>query len=202
MTEGTNKTKKISIVGDFKTGKTTLAMEFKKKNSGKEMQHLPKQHDSFKKQVIIDGDSYEVEIIDTSSNEDYVRFRSISYKDSDFFILCFAIDDVNSFKAVESYWIHELNERAPKVPCILVGLKSDLKNSKEIQQKLQEKNETFVTIDKGLKLSKKIGAFDYLEVSSFLNVNVDEIIDKCLRCDPKTQNVRRKSKSEGDCCIC
>ena len=39
------------------------------------------------------------------------------------FILCFNLVDPNSFQNVREKWINELNEYAPNVPIILVGLK-------------------------------------------------------------------------------
>ena len=57
--------------------------------------------------------------------EDYDRLRVISYMNCDVFLVCFAIDDTNSLKSVETNWVPELRRYLPKTPFILVGTRAD-----------------------------------------------------------------------------
>ena len=43
----------------------------------------------------------------------------------DVFLVCFAIDDTDSLKSVETNWVPELRRYLPKTPFILVGTRSD-----------------------------------------------------------------------------
>lgn len=52
------------------------------------------------------------------------------------------------------------HERSPKIPIILIGLKTDLRNEAE------ETQNTFVTNEQGNQMAQEIGAFAYLECSA------------------------------------
>ena len=56
--------------------------------------------------------------------EDYDRLRPLTYMGADIILVCFAIDNRESFKNVTDYWYPELNQHIPDVPTLLVGTKT------------------------------------------------------------------------------
>lgn len=59
--------------------------------------------------------------------EDFSKFRVISYLNSDVFLVCFSIDDVKSLVHVKESWVPELRQHVPNTPFILVGTKQDVR---------------------------------------------------------------------------
>ena len=66
---------------------------------------------------------------DTAGQDDYARLRPISYPGADIFIICFAIDRMDSFSNITSVWIPEAIHYGKDVPRILIGMKHDLRDS-------------------------------------------------------------------------
>ena len=78
----------------------------------------------------IDGVPVELALWDTAGQEDYDRLRPLSYPDTDVILLCFAVDNPDSFENVREKWIPEVNHFCHNVPVVLVGTKKDLRNDK------------------------------------------------------------------------
>ena len=60
------------------------------------------------------------------------RLPTLSYPQTDVFLVCFSIISPSSFDNVKSKWFPEVQHHAPNVPIILVGTKSDLRNDHEM----------------------------------------------------------------------
>ena len=67
-------------------------------------------------------------IFDTAGHDDLGRIRPIAYNGADCFLICYAMNDRNSFKNACSKWLNEIKNCASTAPCILVGTKSDLRS--------------------------------------------------------------------------
>ena len=57
--------------------------------------------------------------------------RPLSYPNCDIFILCFSLVERTSLNNVYEKWCPELRRYARRVPIILVGLKSDLRDAEK-----------------------------------------------------------------------
>ena len=66
-------------------------------------------------------------IFDTAGHDDLGRIRPIAYNGADCFLICYAMNDRNSFKNACTKWLNEIKNCAQTAPCILVGTKSDLR---------------------------------------------------------------------------
>ena len=79
------------------------------------------------------GDTYQLDIWDTASQE---RFRSLGknfYKDAYIVLLVYDITRLESFENLKNIWYKELNENVEQNPIIaVVGNKSDLYEEDEI----------------------------------------------------------------------
>ena len=56
--------------------------------------------------------------------------RPLAYTSSDIFLLCFSLVSPDSLSNVCHKWFPELQKHAQRVPVILVGTKSDLRDQK------------------------------------------------------------------------
>lgn len=74
--------------------------------------------------VMLNGKSYVLKLIDTAGQEDYERVRRLFYKDAKAFILCYSIENRASFSNIHSKWMPELKQIDHwPIPFILVGKK-------------------------------------------------------------------------------
>merc|ERR1712210_111076 len=73
-----------------------------------------------------------VNIWDTAGQEEFENLRTLTYPDTDLFIVCFSMVERSSFDNVKHLWLKDLNGRAAKTPKFLVGTKKDLSAKEDI----------------------------------------------------------------------
>ena len=56
--------------------------------------------------VFVNGESYELTLIDTAGQEDYDKLRALSYESTDVFLVCFSIVEPDSFSNVKEKVSH------------------------------------------------------------------------------------------------
>ena len=98
------------------------------------------------------------------ANIDQLIFPHIRICDG--YILCFAIDDPNTFVEIDTAYDEIMSVKGPKQPpMILVGAKSDLFDATDPNR--------FVTEEQSDRLAEKLGC-EYFEVSALTNTNVNQ----------------------------
>ena len=120
----------LMLLGDGQVGKTSLILQL----TGSEFndsQLTTVGKESYIHQVNLHGYQLKMKIWDTAGQE---RFKSMSVqviKNSDAVILVYAINDINSFKALDQ-WLNKLNETTDlnKKPIIIVGNKQIYQKTK------------------------------------------------------------------------
>jgi small GTP-binding protein len=172
---------KFVLVGDQSVGKTSIAMEFFNPKSSKQNNYIPTSHNNFQKTVTVNGNSILTSIHDTNINEYDTCSPEILFPKTNFFILCFDINDKKSFENIKKIFLSQLSY-APDAVRILVGTKKDL-----------FKKENSISNVEAKKFAKEIGAIEYLETSAHDHVNIDEIFQHCVK---YTLNEKK------DCVIC
>ncbi|XP_017770977.1 PREDICTED: ras-like GTP-binding protein RhoL [Nicrophorus vespilloides] len=170
----------IMVLGNGNTGKTCLLLAYKKKEF--DGTQVPTVIENYPMEIMIDGKPQQMTIIDTGGQEDYDRLRQSIYKDCNVFIVCYSVASRTSFDNVKDKWIKELNYYWPNCIVILVATKSDLRQSME---GCIEKSE-------GLKMKKRIGAHDFVECSSKLMYNVNEVFEKAITAALRPKIVKKK----------
>ena len=63
---------------------------------------------------------------DTAGQEEYKRLRTLSFPNTDVFLICFSLVDPRSFNHALNKWLPEIMEECPNALKIFVGTKSDL----------------------------------------------------------------------------
>ena len=56
--------------------------------------------------VFVNGESYELTLIDTAGQEDYDKLRALSYESTDVFLVCFSLVEPDSFSNVKEKVSH------------------------------------------------------------------------------------------------
>merc|ERR1719450_123898 len=99
--------------------------------------YIPTVFDNYSHSMTVGETDVLLQLWDTAGQEDYKSLRTLSYPNTDIFIICFSIVSPVSFDNIKVEWGPELDHYAPGVPKILVGTKQDLRNSEEVKQKLR-----------------------------------------------------------------
>ncbi|KAJ7961996.1 Rac-like GTP-binding protein [Quillaja saponaria] len=171
----TTKFIKCVIVGDGAVGKTSLLI-------------------SYTSNKFNDG------LCDTAGQEDYVRLRPLSYRGTDVFLLTFSLISRPSFENIMRNWVPELkNYGLLSVPIVLVGTKSDLRESEEFM--LDHPGLCTISTKQGEELRKQIGAVAYIECSSKKQENVKAVFDAAINSVLHLPNAMKKKKKLRTCNI-
>ena len=89
-----------------------------------------------------------------------------------------------------------------KVPCILVGLKSDLRNDVEAMKELSKKNCEPISKEEAEKLAQRIDADCYMECSAKTQNGLKEVFDRAIKVALKNKSPSMSAERKGcGCCI-
>lgn len=173
--------KKIIMLGDKGTGKTTL------------LQNIKNGPNYIMEQIM--GNKYELKA--KSKSKVYTRitiwdgivsgyrtdYRPIAYKNTDLIILLYSIDSYKSFNNLAKKWLSEAQTFSPDVNILVIG------NKKE--SRLNDNQKT-VSYEDGSRLAEDIKAVGFLECSAFDEEGLNNVVQTLL----KTLTVH-ESKSTG-----
>ena len=167
----------------------------------------PTIEDSYRKQVVIDGQSCMLEVLDTAGQEEYTALRDQWIRDGEGFVLVYSITSRSSFKRIQKFYNQiqrvkdSSNAGSPTslaylttpvspvqpsysgpAPVMLVGNKSDRITERE------------VSTQEGNALAKELGC-DFVEASAKNNINVDRAFyDVVRRLRKQRQDLNRMEK--------
>ncbi|XP_078372714.1 ras-like GTP-binding protein RHO [Oculina patagonica] len=171
--------KKLVIVGDGACGKTCLLFVFSKDEFPEF--YAPTVFENYVADIAVDGKLVELALWDTAGQETYDRLRPLSYPDTDVILMCFSIDNPDSFENIPEKWTPEVKHFCPNVPIILVGNKKDLRNDEFIKTELSKMKQEPIKSEEGSLLSERIGAYAYMECSAKTREGVREVFETAAR---------------------
>ncbi|CAK7208524.1 RAS2 protein [Sporothrix bragantina] len=176
---------KLVVLGDGGVGKTALTIQLC-------LQHFvetydPTIEDSYRKQVVIDGQACMLEVLDTAGQEEYTALRDQWIRDGEGFVLVYSISSRSSFSRIKRFHhqiqrvkestasspsypgspIAAANSQAP-VPVMLVGNKSDRVTERE------------VSTQEGHALARELGC-EFVEASAKNCINVEKAFYDVVR---------------------
>ncbi|OWF43521.1 cell division control protein 42 homolog [Mizuhopecten yessoensis] len=174
---------KCVVVGDGGVGKTSMVLSY---STGKIMtEYQPTCFDSYTVPVPKDEGDVLVMVMDPAGQDTYDRLRTLSYFDTDIFLVCFAVDDKDSLDNVRTKWVPEIREYRPNTPFILVGTQTDLRGS------VIDITDSCVTTQQGRKMARRLGAIKYMECSSLDGVGLEEIFRMTIRATTDRKKKRK-----------
>ena len=122
-----SKPMKVLLIGDSGVGKTNIILRFCENNFVPT--HLTTIGIDFKvKSLDIDGKRETIQIWDTAGQERYRTITHSYYKGAAGILLVYSVEDLNSFKSIETWMKQIVQHSSPSVVKILVGNKSDIDN--------------------------------------------------------------------------
>ncbi|KAA0701800.1 Rho-related GTP-binding protein [Triplophysa tibetana] len=157
---------KCVVVGDGAVGKTCLLISFTANAFPKE--YVPTVFDNYSAQLTVDTKLISLNLWDTAGQEEYDRLRTLSYPQTNVFVICFCITSPASYENVKLKWYPEVSQHCPNVPILLVGTKKDLRDDPEVLKKLKENNQLPITQQQGGALARQILASKYIECSALI----------------------------------
>ena len=152
----------LMLLGDGQVGKTSLILRLTG-NEFNDSQLTTVGKESYVQQVDLHGYKLKMKIWDTAGQE---RFKSMSVqviKTSDAVILVYAINNKNSFAALDT-WLGKLNETTDlsKKPIIIIGNKADL-----------DESQREISYEEGKRYADSKG-YNFYETSAKTDQNVKE----------------------------
>ena len=198
MAEETIKKKalKLSLIGDAQTGKTSIINRFVDNEFNINMVSttgIDKKEVSMKMK---DDNEIKLIIWDTAGQERFNSISSTMVKNCHGIIICFAINNIESFKNVIN-WLQDVREISRNIPVVLFGNKCDLIDERKIS-------------NTGAKEFAAINEMIYFETSAKDNINIKEGFEKlaesayAIEFSEKEINTKilkdNKKKNKKNCC--
>lgn len=191
---------KCVIIGDGAVGKTSLLISYTTNTFPQD--YIPTVFDNYSTTIALSdpnsNDSSEQQVFklnlwDTAGQEEYDRLRPLSYPQTDIFIICFSVNEPNSFQNVLDKWFPEIKHntnfenmelfhQCGKYPVLLVGTKYDLRDDEHEQDRLKELNLDFVSKTEIDQMVNKCGFMGYVECSAATQFGVRDVFEKAVQC--------------------
>ena len=195
---------KVLVNGGIGVGKSSLLFSYSNKTFPED--YVPSVFDFHSQSVIIDGEHHQVSLWDTHGGDEYWtapdRLRPLSYPQTDVFLVCFSLVDLNSFQRVSQDFVPEIKHYCPGIPFLLVGTKTDLRNDIWESKVPFENNKRPITTYMGEKLSKDVGAIKYVECSALTRDGVENVFDEALKVALEFKQKRQdEGNQERKCCM-
>ncbi|KAG9238124.1 ras family-domain-containing protein [Amylocarpus encephaloides] len=195
---------KLVVLGDGGVGKTALTIQLT-------LQHFvetydPTIEDSYRKQVVIDGQSCMLEVLDTAGQEEYTALRDQWIRDGEGFVLVYSISSRSSFSRIGKFHsqiqrVKESSSSSPSypgspissmmpsapVPIMLVGNKSDRITERE------------VSTQEGSALARDLGC-EFVEASAKNYINVEKAfydVVRQLRKQRQSTSIKTSQSTKG-----
>lgn len=119
---------KLVIVGDGGVGKKSFLIGATTNHSLRD--YVPTVFENDSSIISVKGKPFLLSLWDISGQEDYDRLRSLSYRDTDVFVVSFDVGRRISFENVTKKWFPEVRCFAPNAPILLLATKTDLRDGK------------------------------------------------------------------------
>lgn len=186
---------KLVVVGAGGVGKSALTIQLIQNHFVDE--YDPTIEDSYRKQVVIDGETCLLDILDTAGQEEYSAMRDQYMRTGEGFLLVFAVNSAKSFEDIGGYreQIKRVKD-AEEVPMVLVGNKCDLPS-------------WAVDMNQAREIAKQY-AVPFIETSAKTRMGVDDAFYTLVReirkdKEQRGKENRRKKKKVIDvrkkCCL-
>ncbi|KAG8845197.1 GTP-binding protein Rho1 [Serendipita sp. 411] len=189
--------KKVIVVGDGACGKTSLVGRL---CTGElPGMFIPTVYERTIVDCRVDGEPFELDIVDTAGQEDYERIRPLAYSGADIVLICFSVDMPDSLENIVCKWVEEVQYFCPNVPYFVVGCKKDLRYDVETLNSLKSWGMEPTTPEMGEAVRCHVRAEMYFECSAKENEGIEAIFEHAVKASPSfLQMTKRKLLVIGD----
>lgn len=137
--------------------------------------------DDYYKDLEINNKLVSLHLKEAAGKDYYDDFRRLVYQDLDVLLVCFSVVCPASFENVRKKWHPEVTHFCPKIPVILVGTKSDLRDDSTELASLKSNNLLPISYKQGLQMQESVGAVKYFECSALTDQGVQELFNATIR---------------------
>ena len=147
-------TSKVVVVGDQEVGKTSLLLKYSKNTFQENYKPTLGADFIIKEEKLDTDDEFHLYLWDLAGHPSFSILRQYYMHGANGALVCFALNNNNTFDSVENWLKDVYRVKAQKIPVILVGTKSD--TDQEVDQ---EKIDTFCAENDlvFMKTSSKMG---------------------------------------------
>ncbi|KAI8067621.1 small GTPase superfamily [Gilbertella persicaria] len=174
--------RKLVVCGDGATGKTSLLSVFTRDYFPNVYE--PTVFENYVQEITVQDQTVELSLWDTAGQEEFDRIRLLSYENTHVYMLCFSVENHDSFQNIPDKWLEEVTEHGSQAKVVLVALKCDLRSENHLNT---------ISYEEGLDMAKSINAVRYLECSAKLNRGVKECFQETAKV---ALSVRSKSSND------
>ena len=148
--------------------------------------------------VTIDGELYELNLWSTAGQDDYDRLRPLSFPQTDIFLVLFSVGHPSSLEIALTKFLPEIKHHCPTTPFLLVGTRTDLRNTTEVHDDFTGTSETCLPSKFGSIIANRIGAVLYKECSAFTGEGVKDVMDHAVRAALNLKNIKMSRDKISD----
>lgn len=176
---------KVVLLGGGGVGKSALTLRMVTDNFLDD--YDPTIEDNYIKAVVVDGVSVTLDILDTAGQEEFGSMQDQWIRDGTGFLLVYSVIHRPTFAKIQQLYdkIKRIKDDQDKVPIVIVGNKSDMKNLRQVEEQ------------EGIDLAKQLGV-PFFETSAKLKINIEACFFEVIR------EVRRQKpvddKPQKGCC--
>jgi len=175
---------KVIVVGAGGVGKSALTLRFMYDNFHEE--YDPTSADSYRKNITVDSQDIQLDILDTAGQEEYAAMRDNYYRTGEGFLCVFAVTMKDTFHQIPNF--HEQILRVMEtedMPCVIVGNKVDLAEKRQ------------VSLEEAQKMAADLKC-PYFETSAKTNVNVEKAFFELVRRVMQKKGLKGPSNNEPE----
>ena len=181
---------KIVLLGDWQVGKSSLIVYYTSGHFDRN-DNLIGENCSNEKQMVINGKGVSILLQDTGySKTPHVWSDMRDSFDADLFLVCYAVNNKESFENITGKWLPALDANFRNVPRILVGCKKDLRDTVYSNRKL-------ANFDQANQTATKFG-MEYKEISLMDSESVEICMERATELALRSV---KKDKKDTKCVI-
>ncbi|KAK7039528.1 P-loop containing nucleoside triphosphate hydrolase protein [Favolaschia claudopus] len=125
----------------------------------------------------VQEETYSVALFDIAGGADYDRLRPLCYPHTDVFLVCFRVDNPDSFLHMRDKWLPEIRHYCPDAPFIIVGTQID---TREKDPGVAAENVPTITPEDGRRLAFELGAAKYVECSALTREGLLNVFQEAI----------------------
>ena len=191
---------KCVLVGECAVGKTTLLIALTENRFA--VQWVPSMLDNVSIALEAQGRLFNLNLWEVRGTPgcDYTRLRSLSYPETDVFLVFFSIIHRYSLERVKD-WVQEVRHNCPDAKVFVVLTKLDLRDDPATNEQLKDMGKTMISEAEGRELANEVGADKYMECSTMHGINLKELFEEVCSItvsstlkDPTPQKISTKRK--------
>ena len=184
----TEKKMMISFTGAIGVGKTQLINSLV--NGSYSTQYEPTIQETHSMKMVQGNNIFALTLVDTSGSPDYAKLVSTAIGSSDCVVVCYCPYVPKTYERVVQV-VNDVREIGDDIPIIVVATKMDLKDDKNILDKIGKQKIRLTKDVKAELKKKKISAF--FEISVLSGDSFKVILENCIKFTQKSSLWKKKN---------